>query len=208
MRVIALPTFIQICLCSLLIGANVTLWGPCLIRPQHRHAISNTSFHGLIWLPIFSGFAPKLIRAPFVVYHVSFWLISISFVYGMPMLMVMPSSTVDLQHPLLRCILSVTHCVSLAFVLVSLSIHNAFCCSIIQWTAYSENRWYETIDKEPLQSNQSLFVSMSILGIALFTNLCWCFDEAYRLSNDSVAVCSQHVLVDGCVAGLDLLIVL
>ena len=71
-RMIELPTFSQMCPCSLLASAHVTLGGACWIRPQHRHAMSYTPFQGLIWLHFFSGYAPFLSLSPFVVLHIFF----------------------------------------------------------------------------------------------------------------------------------------
>ena len=43
-----LPIFSKMCPYSLLVGANVTLEGDHLLRPQHKHAMSATPFYGLI----------------------------------------------------------------------------------------------------------------------------------------------------------------
>ena len=129
--VMLLPTFSQMCPCSLLASAHITLGGACWIRPQHRHAMSNTPFQGLIWLHFFSGYAPFLSLSPFVVLHFCFWLISISFLPGVPALLLLPPSPVNFLHPLVWCILSVTYCVSLALFLVFLSIRVVFYRCII-----------------------------------------------------------------------------
>ena len=108
---VLLPTFSQMCPCSLLEGAHVTLGGTHLIYPQYRHAISNTPFHGLIWLRTqllcsCTLFSP----APFVVCHVCFWLISASFLPDMPTLLMLPSAPANLRHPLFQCISSASYC--------------------------------------------------------------------------------------------------
>ena len=70
--VIVLPTVSQICPCSLLAGAHLTLGVAHLKHPQHRHAMSNTPFHKLIWLRIFYAHGPLFTLTIFVVCEVCF----------------------------------------------------------------------------------------------------------------------------------------
>ena len=53
-----LPTFSQMCPCSLLVGNNVASGGTHLIRKQHRCSMSSIPFHNLIWLSIFVHLYP------------------------------------------------------------------------------------------------------------------------------------------------------
>ena len=47
---VSLPIFSQMCLRLLLEGATITLGGAPLIYQQYRRTMSNTPFHGLIWI--------------------------------------------------------------------------------------------------------------------------------------------------------------
>ena len=53
-----LPTFSQMCPCSLLVGNNVASGGTHLIRKQYRCSMSSMPFHNLIWLSIFVHLYP------------------------------------------------------------------------------------------------------------------------------------------------------
>ena len=68
--VMRLSTFSQMCPCSLLMCAHVTLGGAPFVRPQYGYAMSNTPYHGLIQLCTYFFMLVHLFSpAPFVVCH-------------------------------------------------------------------------------------------------------------------------------------------
>ena len=88
------------------VGCHVYLGVGPFIPVQYQHAISNTPFHGLIWLRTqllcsCTLFSP----APFVVCHVCSFSIPASFLPDMPMLLLLLAAPVNLWYPLFRCIL-------------------------------------------------------------------------------------------------------